>query len=223
MSLGTDVFTGKISKSFAVETGFKGQLTLPDGDNIFLLNKYNGKTTDYLKENVGKIVVLMGDLHFPGMDAKTKVPILEVRGKVNGGGLVVKRGRLTKDAELAYTFNGKQLTRFTLAVNYGYGEKQETDFILCTIWGNDKEKNAAVSLAENGTKGRELLVKGRIQFGKDKEDKPFPTMTTTDFEFIGAAPNKTGAAPPPAKGENLPSGWEDVGTEIPIEEDEIPF
>ncbi len=223
MTLGADVFVGKLVKEFRAETGFKGQLTLPDGENIYVLVKYNGKTTDFLKESVGKTVVLMGDLRFPGIDAKSKTPIIEVRGKVNDGGLVTKRGRCTKDPELAYTQNGKQYTKFTLATNYGYGEKKETDFIFCTLWGDaEREKNPAVTLAEKGSKGREMLVKGRLQMGKDKDEKLFPSLTVSDFEFIGPAPEKKGDAAN-SKNESDLSGWEDLGAQVNFDDDDIPF
>lgn len=220
MSIGADVFIGKITKDFNSEKGFKGQLTMSDGASIFIMTRWEGKTKEFLKENVGKTVALMGDLRFPGRDAKTKIPILEVRGKVNGGGMITKRGRLTKDAELAYTPNGKQYAKFSIAVNYGYGENQEADFIYCTLWGDaGREKNPAVTLAEKGTKGRELLVKGRLQIGKDRDGNPFPSLTATDFQFIGNKPDSKNNESDP----DLNVGWEDLGTQISIEEDEIPF
>ena len=67
-------------------------------------------------------------------------------------------GNLTADPELRFTKNGKAVASFTLAVNRGWGDKQETDFIRCQIW----EKKAE-ALAENQVKGNKIGVTGRLQ------------------------------------------------------------
>lgn len=222
MTVAADVFAGKVTKDYNVEKGFKGQLTLSDGKNIFLYTGYDGYIKDMLVEAAKekKDVVLVGNLRYPQRDAKTKVNILEVTGYVNGGGMVVKRGRLTSEPVLNYTQKGKQYVFFSIAANYGWGDKQETDFIACKIWGNDKEKNSAVTLAEKGTKGREILVKGKLDVGQDKDGNPFPTLVVSDYEFIGAA--KTA---PQAESNQATSSWDDIASKIEIneKEDEIPF
>ena len=43
-------------------------------------------------------------------------------------------GRITSKPELRYTNSQTAYTRFTLAVNDGYGDKQRTDFIGIVAW-----------------------------------------------------------------------------------------
>ena len=52
---------------------------------------------------------------------------------------VMLMGRLTKDPELRYTNNKTPVCSFTIAVNNGYGEKQQTDFINCVAWNKTAE------------------------------------------------------------------------------------
>ena len=66
-------------------------------------------------------------------------------------------GRLTKDPELRYTNNKTPVCSFTIAVNNGYGEKQQTDFINCVAWNKTAE-----FVTKYFTKGKMIIVIGRI-------------------------------------------------------------
>lgn len=48
--------------------------------------------------------------------------------------VVILTGNLTRDPEMRYTPSGHAVTDFTIAVNDGFGDKQDTDFIECTVW-----------------------------------------------------------------------------------------
>lgn len=70
-------------------------------------------------------------------------------------------GRLTKDPELRYTGSNKAVCQITVAVNRGFGNQNgnaETDFINVVLWDKTAE-----NVAKYMTKGRLLLVEGRIQ------------------------------------------------------------
>ena len=43
--------------------------------------------------------------------------------------------RLTKDAAFKVLPSGSELTEFDVAVNTGFGDKQDTMFITCAMWG----------------------------------------------------------------------------------------
>lgn len=179
-SIHGDVFTGTLIKSFEAEKGFKGVMELPDEQKIGVLVDYDGKMKEYLAENIGKKVVLVGNLIIG-----EKIPILIVREKLNGGGLVVKRGRVARDPELKYSPEGKPYTVFSIAVNRGFGDKKETYFYNCVIFGNEKEKNAAINFAEKIAKGQEVIVKGRLSTNKGKEkEKIFYNLIISDYELI---------------------------------------
>ena len=71
---------------------------------------------------------------------------------------VILMGRLTKDPELRYTNNKTPVCSFTIAVNNGYGEKQQTDFINCVAWNKTAE-----FVTKYFAKGKMLIIAdGRI-------------------------------------------------------------
>lgn len=94
---------------------------------------------------------------------------------------VILKGRLTADPEIRE--GETTIARFTLAVDRRRGE--EADFISCVAFGK-----IADSVGNNWTKGKEMLLEGRIQTGsyKNKDDR---TVYTTDViltefpEFCG--------------------------------------
>ena len=67
-------------------------------------------------------------------------------------------GNLTKEPEIRYTQNGKCVTRMSIAVNQGYGDKQSTDFFNLIAW----EKTAELC-GKYLAKGSKILVEGRLK------------------------------------------------------------
>ena len=71
-------------------------------------------------------------------------------------------GRLTRDPELRRTGTGIAVTSFTLAVDRDFGKNEngekETDFIDCVAW-----RNTAEFVSKYATKGRMVVVSGRLQ------------------------------------------------------------
>lgn len=70
---------------------------------------------------------------------------------------VILMGRLTRDPEIRHTSNDKIVANFTVAVENGYGDKKQTDFINCVAWNNQAE-----FLGKYFTKGMMIIVAGRI-------------------------------------------------------------
>ena len=68
-------------------------------------------------------------------------------------------GRITKDIELQVTNNGKQVVKFTVAVNRRTKDKQ-ADFISCIAW----EKTASI-IESYFFKGSLIGINGSIQTG----------------------------------------------------------
>ena len=84
---------------------------------------------------------------------------------------IVLMGRLTKDCDVRYTNAGKVVAQFILAVDRPYKDaegKKEADFITVVLWGN-----AAEFIANNVSKGKRVLVEGRLQIRSydDKDGK----------------------------------------------------
>lgn len=87
---------------------------------------------------------------------------------------VILIGRITKDLELKYTQSNIAFTKFTLAVNRTFGEK-ETDFIQCIAW-----KKSAENTVKYCHKGSLIGVEGRIQTGS-YDNKDGVRVYTTDI------------------------------------------
>lgn len=69
-------------------------------------------------------------------------------------------GRMTRDPELRRTNSGAAVANFTIACDRDFGEK-ETDFIECVAW-----KNTAEFISKYFSKGRMIVISGRLQIRK---------------------------------------------------------
>ncbi len=66
-------------------------------------------------------------------------------------------GRLTRDPELRHTNSGTPVCSFSIAVDNGYGENRQTDFINCVAWNKTAE-----FVSNYFGKGKMIIVIGRI-------------------------------------------------------------
>ena len=66
-------------------------------------------------------------------------------------------GRLTRDPEIRTTSTGKSVCSFSIAVDNGYGDNRQTDFINCVAWNNQAE-----FIGKYFTKGMLMIIIGRI-------------------------------------------------------------
>ncbi len=70
---------------------------------------------------------------------------------------VILMGRLTRDPELRHTGTGTPVCSFTVAIDNGYGDNRQTDFINCVAWNKSAE-----FVSNYFTKGKMIIVVGRI-------------------------------------------------------------
>lgn len=123
-------------------------------------------------------------------------------------------GRLTRDPELRYTPGGVAVTKFTLAVNRNFKNKdgkQEADFINITTW-----RNLAENCANFLRKGSLICVDGRIQTGKyEKDGRTAYTfdVVAEDVRFLDTKSSQTKGKDP----------FHDAGQTIDISDDDLPF
>ena len=77
--------------------------------------------------------------------------------KINTNSIILT-GNLTRDAELKYTPNNKPVLQFTVACNRQGVNGSDVDYFNIVLWGKSGE-----ALAKYMTKGKGVLVKGRLQ------------------------------------------------------------
>ncbi len=134
---------------------------------------------------------------------------------------VIIVGRLTRDPEVRYTQTGKAVASFSVAVDSGYGENKKADFIPVVVW----DKLAEVC-GNNLTKGRRVLVEGRLQirdYEKDGQKRRAADVVAQNIEFLDTknqSTNTTASSSTPASGNKSP--MDGFGFEIDPN-DEIPF
>ena len=128
---------------------------------------------------------------------------------------VILVGRLTRDPEVRYTQTGKAVASFSIAVDSGFGENKKADFIPIVVW----DKLAEVC-GNNLTKGRRVLVEGRLQirdYEKDGQKRRAAEVVAQNIEFLEPKQQAEKAKP-------TDSGYDvsSFGTEV-FPEEEIPF
>lgn len=94
-------------------------------------------------------------------------------------------GNLTKDVDLRYTKNKIAVASYSIAVNTGYGELQETNYFNITTWGK-----AGEFVKKYFKKGKAIALTGRVK-NKNYEDsngvKHYGMeVVTEEIEFVGS-------------------------------------
>ena len=131
--------------------------------------------------------------------------------------LVVLTGRLTAAPEIKTTPSGKSVCSFTIAVDRGYGDNKETDFITCVAW----EKTAEF-ISKYFNKGSEIGIEGSIQTRKwtDKNGNSRTAfeIRVSNTQFIGG--KKETSVDPLIEVAQKVEGFTEFGT---ISSDDLPF
>ena len=132
---------------------------------------------------------------------------------------VIITGRLTKDPELRSTQNGTNVAKYNIAINTGYGEKQQTDFINVTTWGKSGE-----FVSKYFKKGQAIGIVGRLN-SNNYEDKNGNKrysleVITEDMEFIWDKKEEKIQQEEVLVPNNYKSDYE---TTLTIDDDMLPF
>lgn len=126
-------------------------------------------------------------------------------------------GRVGKDAVTRFTQGGEPVTGWSLAVDSGFGEKKQTHWLDCSLWGKRGEK-----VAEYITKGSQLGVSGELGT-REHEGKTYLTLRVAEVTLVGGKSEGTsstgsrGGAPQrerPAKATDQEADF--VDSEIPF-------
>lgn len=131
-------------------------------------------------------------------------------------------GRLTRDPDLRYTSGGTPVTEIGLAVNRGYGERQEVYFASVVVWGK-----VAEWITSKVRKGSAVHVEGHLtrdEYTDRSGAKQSRTRITADriqpLETAQAA--APAAAPAPGYQPPAPLAGGGIQYDSP-EPDDIPF
>lgn len=142
-------------------------------------------------------------------------------------------GRLTRDPELRHTGSGTPVCSFTVAVDNGYGENRQADFINCVAWNKTAE-----FVSKYFTKGRIIIVIGRIATrtweGQDGKKNYVTEVVANEVSFgESKRSQESGGYTAPAPAAGIPSApaapafpentAEDDFTPLLDTDDDLPF
>jgi single-strand DNA-binding protein len=118
-------------------------------------------------------------------------------------------GNLGKDAQ-ARNVNGTAVANFSVAVRSGYGDKEQTIWVDCALWG----KQAESKLMDYLVKGQQVAVSGEMGT-REHEGKTYITMRVNAIDLIGKKGDAPSAAAAPPKAAPAPAA--------PVDDSDIPF
>jgi single-strand DNA-binding protein len=137
---------------------------------------------------------------------------------------VVLIGRLTRDAELRSTTNGKAVSKFFIAVNKkwkaGDEWKESVGFFEIVIWGQ-----LAESLQQYLTKGKQVAVTGELTQerwgGDDGKNHSKVTVTASTIQLLGggtsnADSNTASPSSPPQGSRSAVAANDNFADDIPF-------
>ena len=125
--------------------------------------------------------------------------------------VLIATGNIGRDAEVRYTPAGKAVVSFSVAMKAGYGDREKTIWLNCSMWGD-----RGVAVAPYLLKGVMVAVSGEMstrEYEKDGQMKTTVDLKVNDLTLCGS---KSDAAPAQSKASPSaePAGFED--TDIPF-------
>jgi len=109
---------------------------------------------------------------------------------------VILMGRLTRDPELRHTGTGTPVCSFSIAIDNGYGENRQTDFINCVAWNKTAE-----FVSNYFQQGKMIIVIGRISTrsweGQDGKKNYVTEVVASEVSFGESKRAQDGGASAP--------------------------
>ena len=115
-------------------------------------------------------------------------------------------GRLGKDAEVRQTQSGA-VAGFSVATDVGYGDRKQTLWFDCSIWG----KRAESGLIQYLTKGQQVAISGELS-EREHEGKVYKQIRVDGLDLMGGKQQSDGG-----------SGGNQPQQQQPDLEDDVPF
>lgn len=120
-------------------------------------------------------------------------------------------GNLGGDCEVK-SVSGTTLCKFSVAVKSGYGDKAQTIWLACDIWG----KQAEGKLPDYLKKGQQVVVSGELS-SREHEGKTYLGVRVNSIDLVGGKSEGTSQAPAPRPQQTPePSGGGKLDDDIPF-------
>ena len=116
-------------------------------------------------------------------------------------------GNLGSDCKVN-NVGGSAVCNFSVAVKSGYGDKAQTFWLDCALWG----KQAESGLVNYLLKGQQIAVSGELGT-REHEGKTYITLRVNNVSLIGSKPDNQQQAQPaqqPSQQKSEPSFDDDV-------------
>jgi single-strand DNA-binding protein len=107
---------------------------------------------------------------------------------------------------------GTAVANFSVAVKAGYGDKAQTIWIACALWG----KQAESKLVDYLVKGQGVAVSGELST-RENDGKTYLQVRVGTIDLVGSKSDSSGSYPKPQQSKPAPAPAED------FDNSEIPF
>ena len=128
-------------------------------------------------------------------------------------------GNIGKDCEVK-SFGGSSVCNFTVAAKSGFGDKAQTIWLDCALWG----KQAESGLVQYLTKGQQVAVSGELG-SREHNGKTYLTLRINNISLVGGVGGNSEGAPAAAPAKpSQPAQQKPAQQEPNFEfDDDIPF
>ena len=131
-------------------------------------------------------------------------------------------GTVGRDAEQRFIPSGQAVLTVTVANNVGFGDKQQTNWVRCTIWG----KRAEGQLKDFLKKGQQVFVSGELvqkeYQAQDGSTKTSLELNANIIDLVGKREQSSDPAQQQAPARQAESNPRDNFDDAPYD-DGIPF
>lgn len=123
-------------------------------------------------------------------------------------------GNLGRDSELRYTQSSTAVLSFSVAASAGYGDKKQTIWVDCSMFGQRAESRIKDYLL----KGQQVAVSGELST-REYEGKTYIQCRVNDVTLIGKRDDSGSHQPRPAARQQPPP----TSGALMDDDDDIPF
>jgi len=135
-------------------------------------------------------------------------------------------GIVAKDCEQRQLPSGQTVLHVTVANHIGFGDRQKTLWISCTVWGKQ-----AGQMQKYLIKGEQVFVSGELSQSQyraqDGTDRTSLELSVKSIDLVGRKNEPRQEPPSNTNSSSQPSFFHDVNAEydskIPFPDDDIPF